>query len=408
MADTEDVESNSRENILYDLSVLAEWTFKNEFYTRHNREKYNVSLIGRASSLIRRTAWTFLRSVGISMQSPTPCILPEHLVRLKASQCGWKMAVSNSGNWVAIAQESCIEIRTQRDHLENVFRRCHVPADPYPQWRCIAWAQDESMVACSRSSGAVDIFEISGALVLTIPGASGDEQAPPDLSDTIAALIFTDFKPLQETWHCELLVISHHGRMVSYYLSQDNGYKIRFTHVLATEYPRGISSAVYDSRHRLLLVGGTGLAEGTIGASAARMSGISAWRLLSDAPYCKLVTDYDEDKEKAKKAASIFSRLNIANVMQWKNAPADGIFMLCSSPSDAMLVSLHFSGKMALWDLPSLRLRREFELQDQTARPNVWLGLGLLHTPAHPFSSTTQLRSGTVPDTPYMSRSRQH
>ncbi|GFO13615.1 hypothetical protein PoB_004012000 [Plakobranchus ocellatus] len=41
----------------------------------------------------------------------------------------------------------------------------------------------------------------------------------------------------------------------------------------------------------------------------------------------------------------------------------------------------------------------------QTARPDVWLGL--LHTPAHPFSSTTQLCSGTVPDTPYMSRSYQ-
>ncbi|GFN91399.1 hypothetical protein PoB_001790500 [Plakobranchus ocellatus] len=35
----------------------------------------------------------------------------------------------------------------------------------------------------------------------------------------------------------------------------------------------------------------------------------------------------------------------------------------------------------------------------QTARPDVWLGL--LLTPAHPFSSTTQLRSGAVPDTPY-------
>ncbi|GFO33634.1 type ii secretion system (t2ss), protein e, n-terminal domain, partial [Plakobranchus ocellatus] len=37
------------------------------------------------------------------------------------------------------------------------------------------------------------------------------------------------------------------------------------------------------------------------------------------------------------------------------------------------------------------------------ARPDVWLGLGLglLHTPAHPFSSTTQLHSGTMPDTPY-------
>ncbi|GFN84465.1 hypothetical protein PoB_001097100 [Plakobranchus ocellatus] len=41
----------------------------------------------------------------------------------------------------------------------------------------------------------------------------------------------------------------------------------------------------------------------------------------------------------------------------------------------------------------------------QTAMPDVWLGP--LHTPAHPFLSTTQLRRGTVPYTPFMSRSCQ-
>ncbi|GFO45271.1 hypothetical protein PoB_007177600 [Plakobranchus ocellatus] len=40
-------------------------------------------------------------------------------------------------------------------------------------------------------------------------------------------------------------------------------------------------------------------------------------------------------------------------------------------------------------------------------RPNIWLGLGLLYTPAHPFFSTTQSLKGTVSDTPYMSKSRQ-
>ncbi|GFO46351.1 hypothetical protein PoB_007285600 [Plakobranchus ocellatus] len=53
------------------------------------------------------------------------------------------------------------------------------------------------------------------------------------------------------------------------------------------------------------------------------------------------------------------------------------------------------------------KIRAELKFMNQTARPDVWLGLGLLHTPAHPFSSTTQLRSGTVSDTPYMSRSCQ-
>ncbi|GFR67773.1 neuroblastoma-amplified sequence-like [Elysia marginata] len=365
MADAEDVETKSRDNILYDLSVLSEWTFKNELFTRSNREKHNVSFVGRVASIMRRSAWTFLRTVGVSMQSPTPCILPEQLVRLKGSQCSWKLAISNTGNWVAIAQENCIEIRTQRDSLENVFRRCQFPADPHPQWRCVAWSEDETMVACSRSSGAVDIFEISGALVSTIPGASHDDSSAPDLSDAVAALVFTDFKPPDEKWDYELLVISHHGRLVSYYVSRYNSHKVRFTHVLAGEYPRGVSSAVYDSRHRLLLVGGTGVVDTTGSLSLARASGISAWRLLSDAPFCKLVTDYDEDKQKAKNAVSIFSKFNVANMVQWNSAPVDGIFMLCRSPGSNLLVALHFSGKLSLWELPSLRLRREFELQDQ-------------------------------------------
>ncbi|GFO13622.1 hypothetical protein PoB_004012700 [Plakobranchus ocellatus] len=43
----------------------------------------------------------------------------------------------------------------------------------------------------------------------------------------------------------------------------------------------------------------------------------------------------------------------------------------------------------------------------QTGRPDVWLGLGVLHTSAHPFSTITQLLGSTVPDTPYMCRSCQ-
>ncbi|GFN87509.1 hypothetical protein PoB_001401500 [Plakobranchus ocellatus] len=41
----------------------------------------------------------------------------------------------------------------------------------------------------------------------------------------------------------------------------------------------------------------------------------------------------------------------------------------------------------------------------QTGTHYVWLGL--LHTPTHPFSSATRLCSGTLPDTPYKSRSHQ-
>ncbi|XP_012940756.1 neuroblastoma-amplified sequence, partial [Aplysia californica] len=142
MEDMADVESKSsaKENILYDLSVLAEWKLENELFTRSQKEKLNTSLIGRASSLVRRSTWTFLRSVGVAMQMPTPCLLPEQLVRLKASENGWRLAVSKSGDMVAVAQEGCIEIRSQRDGLENLYGKGSIPQEPYPQWRCVVWA----------------------------------------------------------------------------------------------------------------------------------------------------------------------------------------------------------------------------------------------------------------------------
>ncbi|KAK7009358.1 neuroblastoma-amplified sequence [Biomphalaria glabrata] len=358
-----DVESKSSENILYDLSVLCEWKYENELFVRSNREKVNTSLIGRVSSLVRRSTWTFLRSAGVPMQMPTPCLLPEQLVKLKSSQNNWKIAVSNSGTYVAVAQENGIEIRSHRDNLETPCGRNAFPLDPYPQWRCIVWSDDETMVACSRSCGAVDVFDIVGSLLFTIPGVQEDGLGSLDLSDAVAALIFTDYKPVDKLWTSELLVINYHGCMSSYLVDRDNGFKLRYTFVFASEYPRGISSVSFDVKHKILFVGGTGLVDASLSSSKARQEGISAWRLLSDAPYCKLVTDYEEDKLKAKMKVSFLSKLKVP--YSWNNLQVDGIFHLCLSPATSLLVAIHFSGKLSEWEVPSLRLRNEFDLESQ-------------------------------------------
>ena len=46
--------------------------------------------------------------------------------------------------------------------------RGSVPVDPNPQWRCVVWSPDESMVACARSSGVVDVFDMVGTLLFSI------------------------------------------------------------------------------------------------------------------------------------------------------------------------------------------------------------------------------------------------
>ena len=58
--------------------------------------------------------------------------------------------------------------RSHRDGFESVVGRGSVQADSNPQWRCVVWSPDESMVACARSSGIVDVFDMVGTLLFSI------------------------------------------------------------------------------------------------------------------------------------------------------------------------------------------------------------------------------------------------
>ena len=47
--------------------------------------------------------------------------------------------------------------------------RCMVNKDPYPQWRRLCWSKYSDMLACSDSSGNVQIFDLVGTWLCTIP-----------------------------------------------------------------------------------------------------------------------------------------------------------------------------------------------------------------------------------------------
>ena len=57
-------------------------------------------------------------------------------------------------------------------------------------------------------------------------------------------------------------------------------------------YLHGVSSVVYDAAHSALIVGGAAEQTSRNGTEAAA-SGLTVWRVLSDAPYYKLVSDTD-------------------------------------------------------------------------------------------------------------------
>ncbi|XP_046551537.1 LOW QUALITY PROTEIN: neuroblastoma-amplified sequence-like [Haliotis rubra] len=363
-AEVDDVDV-AEENILYDLSVQTEWRLDNELFTRSPRDKDKVSIVGRLASASLRSVWTFLRTVGVPLQTATPCLLPEALVKLVNSQINWHIAVGGEGKVVAILQEQCVDIRSHRDGYESTVGRGSFQRDPCPQWRCVVWSPDNTMLACSRSCGAVDVFDIMGSLLFTIPGET-TENTPHDLSCAVAALIFTDHQHPDNKWSAELLVINYHGRLKSYYVSRDKGYKSRHSFVFSGHYPLGISSAVYLSEHKMLLVGGCGQGgEPSSAATEATSEGITAWRLLSDIPHYKLITDYDTGMTQANKGMSILSMLRVPQLSAWKGGFVDGVYKMCVSPAGDTLVALHLSGKLSVWHLPSLRHKVAWTLEDQ-------------------------------------------
>ncbi|XP_025077701.1 neuroblastoma-amplified sequence-like [Pomacea canaliculata] len=365
-AGEDDVDSGGEDNILYDLAVLAEWKFDNEIFTRCQKRQPSPSFIGQLSAAAQRGTWSFLRKLGLKPLEATPCLLPEPLISLISSTLPWHLAVSSSGSLAAVLQESSIEIRSHRDGFESVVGRGSVPPDPHPQWRCLAWSPEESMVACSRSSGVVDVFDIVGTLLFTI-GKSGVETSgiSQDLSSSVTALIFTDLKPADKQWSAELLVIHHSGILHSYLVDRDSGFKANHHFLLSDEYPHGVAAAVYDAQHKILFVGGDALPQKSECCVPSRCEGVTAWRVLSDTPHYKLLSDLDGEQNQHLKKKSWLKRLWPSSMFSWSSSDVDGVAHLCLSSDSSVLVGLHHSGCLTIWDCPSLRLRHRIPLNEQ-------------------------------------------
>ncbi|KAJ8315923.1 hypothetical protein KUTeg_006524 [Tegillarca granosa] len=364
MASEVDVEDDSESNILYDLTIHADWPQEAE-NRGHQREKSksNVSLIGRLTSGTQRAIWTFLRTLGIPIQTASPCFLPVDLVKLINCQINWHVEVGSEGKVVAILQDQCVEIRSKRDNYESIIGRGIVPRDPYPQWRHLAWSPDNTMLACSQSNGTVDVFDLVGTQLFSIEDDTPkDASLPLDLSCAVAGLIFTDHKP-GEKWSSELLVVNFHGSLRSYFVDRDNGFVLNHSFVFNQQYPRGIGAVTYHPETKILIVGGIGSC-GNETATKSVQEGLTAWRNLSDYPHYKLVTDYEQDSSKNQQKG-LMKRLTSINLLNRGNQAQDGIFNMCLSPDKKLLATLHHSGKLSIWHVPSLKLFHTWKQEDQ-------------------------------------------
>ncbi|XP_031726223.1 NBAS subunit of NRZ tethering complex isoform X2 [Anarrhichthys ocellatus] len=339
------------ENILYDLLVITEWPPETDTQLRGSKE-HNTSLIAKAVTgpfrLILHYLW----------YSPSSSSLPPGQVRLANKQINWQLVLASNGKLLAVVQDQCVEIRSVRDDFGSVIGKCQVPKDPNPQWRRVAWSHDCTLLAYADSTGTVRLFDLMGSELFVIPPAVS---FPGDFSCAVAGLIFLEYTAGAQ-WSAELLVITCGGGLKSYLVSVGTNWNFHENHSFSfsVHYSHGITSAIYHTGHRLLLVGGC--ESGDDCTSKASCYGITAWRALSGSPHYKQVTSYEDDISANQKRG--FFKIPSFRLFPRQGDEKDGVFRMSLSPDGTLLAVIHFSGRLSLWDVPSLKQRATWS-QDQ-------------------------------------------
>uniref|UniRef100_A0A8D0HP89 NBAS subunit of NRZ tethering complex n=1 Tax=Sphenodon punctatus TaxID=8508 RepID=A0A8D0HP89_SPHPU len=324
------------ENVLYDLLVNTEWPPETEI---------QVSVRGATNN-----HFTFQHK-HICNFSPAKFSLPAGLVCLVSKQMNWHLVLARSWD-----QGLTKPILFSYD-LKFLFSV--VPRDPNPQWRRVAWSHDCTFLAYAESTGTVRVFDLVGSELLVISPATS---FPGDLSYAIAGLIFLEYKSSAQ-WSAELLVINFRGELTSYLVSVGTNQSFQESHTFSFSscYNHGITAAVCHPGHRLLIIAGCATDED--GVSKATNCGISAWRVLSGSPYYKQVTSYEDD-------TGTTPRRGLLRIMNFRfysrqGREQDGVFKMSLSPDGILLAAIHFSGKLTLWAIPSLKQQGDWDQSDQ-------------------------------------------
>ncbi|XP_041419496.1 neuroblastoma-amplified sequence isoform X4 [Xenopus laevis] len=345
---------NPEENILYDLLINTEWPPEPDTQPRGSREH------GASFVLTKAITGPALYVLQYVWYSPAKFSLPSGLACLVNKQIGWHLVLTSNGKLLAAVQDQCVEIRSAKDDFGSVIGKCQVPKDPNPQWRRVEWSNDCTLVAYAESTGTVRLFDLMGSELFVIPPQTS---FPGDLSYAIAGLIFLEYKASTQ-WSAELLVINYRGQLKSYLVSvgANQSYQESHSFNFACHYSHGISSVVYSAAHRLLLVGGIGTNED--GVSKATQCGITAWRVLSGSPHYKQVTNYEDDVGTAQKRKGLWRIMNF-RLSHRHGTEQDGIFKMSLSPDGKLLSAIHFSGKLTIWNIPSLKLQGDWAQNEQ-------------------------------------------
>uniref|UniRef100_A0A8C6NXV8 NBAS subunit of NRZ tethering complex n=1 Tax=Nothobranchius furzeri TaxID=105023 RepID=A0A8C6NXV8_NOTFU len=336
------------ENILYDLLVINEWPPETDTQVRHTNS-WHIFMVRKI--LVYDIIWRKVVSEQtiIGGGYPSSSSLPLGLVRLANKQISWQL-----GSLIFLHLQAFI---SRLSGHSRCFSPLAVPKDPNPQWRRVAWSYDCTLLAYADSTGTVRLFDLIGSELFVIPPVGS---FPGDFSCAVAGLIFLEYTASAQ-WSAELLVITYGGGLKSYLVSVGTNQTFQENHTFSfsTHQSHGITSAAYLPSHRLLLIGGC--ESGDDGASKASRSGITAWRALSSSPHYKQVTSYEDDVSPKRG----FLKIPSFGLFSRRGDEKDGVFRMSLSPDGRLLAVIHFSGRLSLWDVPSLKQRVTWSQEEQ-------------------------------------------
>ncbi|MGH0150881.1 UNVERIFIED_CONTAM: hypothetical protein FKN15_036299, partial [Acipenser sinensis] len=235
-----------------------------------------------------------------------------------------------------------------------------VPKDPNSQWRKVVWSHDCTLLAYAESTGTVRVFDLMGSELFIIPMAAS---FPGDLSYSVAGLLILEYTASAQ-WSAELLVINYRGQLKSYLISvgANQSYQENHSFNFNSHYSHGITTVIYHSSHRLILVGGCESSDNEV--SKATRCGLTAWRVLSGFPYYKQVTSYEDDVGSTQRRGLL--RMPTFRLFARQGHEQDGVFKMSLSPDGTLLAAIHFSGQLTFWEIPSLKQSGEWS---QGAQP---------------------------------------
>ncbi|XP_065910966.1 NBAS subunit of NRZ tethering complex-like isoform X2 [Dysidea avara] len=331
-------QSEDSSTILYDILEPFEWPTHTEIIPGEMPSSLWKSLATTAKGCAQYS----MQKIVSTFRSACP---PSSVCRLLADTIPWKIALSSDGNMLAVLGDSHVELRCLDDDFVIAIAKCAVTVDAHPQWRKIVWSDDNSCLAVANSSGEVRVFSQNGIQLCHI----GDDKAVEenDLSQAVAGICFIPII----THHtsnllARFIVTSVSGQLSCYAIRSAGQCSLLHMFSFLSHHPYGVGSVLYQPQHQIIIVAATGI-KGVC---------VSKWRMLDSAPHYAIV----EGRDVVQKTSSFLPYQQSSSDKAW-------VFRMELSPSGSTLATIDVVGKLSLYDVPSLKLRKSWSIEEQKA-----------------------------------------